>query len=43
MVYASPSGDGKVHGLLLVRPEVELPDDLRFNEYGNVMSGETDA
>ena len=27
----------------LERPEVELPEDLRFNEFGNVMSGETDA
>ena len=27
----------------LERPEVELPEDLRFNEYGNVMSGENDA
>jgi len=25
------------------RPEVELPEDLRFNEHGNVMSGENDA
>ena len=24
----------------LERPEVELPEDLRFNEYGDVMSGE---
>ena len=24
-------------------PEVELPEDLRFNEYGNVISGENDA
>ena len=27
----------------LERPEVELPEDLRFNEHGNVMSGEDDA
>ena len=27
----------------LERPEVELPEDLRFNEHGNVMSGENDA
>ena len=27
----------------LKRPEVELPEDLRFNEHGNVMSGENDA
>ena len=27
----------------LERPEVELPEDLRFNEHGNVMSGEIDA
>jgi flagellar biosynthetic protein FlhB len=27
----------------LERPEVELPEDLRFNEFGNVMSGENDA
>ena len=27
----------------LERPEVELPEDLRFNEYGNVMSGERNA
>ncbi len=27
----------------LERPEVELPEDLRFNEYGNVISGENDA
>ena len=27
----------------LERPEVELPDDLRFNEFGNLMSGENDA
>ena len=27
----------------LERPEVELPEDLRFNEYGNVMSGEKNA
>ena len=27
----------------LERPEVELPEDLRFNENGNVMSGENDA
>jgi flagellar biosynthetic protein FlhB len=25
------------------RPEVELPEDLRFNEHGNVMSGDNDA
>jgi len=24
-------------------PEVELPEDLRFNEHGNVMSGDNDA
>jgi flagellar biosynthetic protein FlhB len=24
-------------------PEVELPDDLKFNEHGNLMSGETNA
>ena len=24
-------------------PEVELPDDLQFNEHGNLMSGETNA
>ena len=27
----------------LERPEVELPEDLRFNEHGNVMSGDNDA
>ena len=27
----------------LERPEVELPEDMRFNEHGNVMSGDTDA
>ena len=27
----------------LERPEVQLPEDLRFNENGNVMSGENDA
>ena len=27
----------------LERPEVELPEDLRFNEYGDVMSGEKNA
>ena len=27
----------------LERPEVELPDDLQFNEHGNLMSGETNA
>ena len=27
----------------LERPEVELPEDLRFNEHGNVMSGDHDA
>ena len=27
----------------LDRPVVELPEDLRFNEHGNVMSGENDA
>ena len=27
----------------LERPEVELPEDLRFNENGNVMSGENNA
>ena len=27
----------------LERPEVELPEDLRFNEHGNVMSGEKNA
>ena len=27
----------------LEQPDVELPADLRFNEYGNLMSGETDA
>jgi flagellar biosynthetic protein FlhB len=27
----------------LERPEVELPDDLKFNEHGNLMSGETNA
>ena len=27
----------------LERPEVELPEDLRFNEHGNVISGEKDA
>ena len=27
----------------LERPEVELPEDLRFDEHGNVMSGENDA
>ena len=27
----------------LERPEVELPEDLRFNEDGNVMSGDNDA
>ena len=27
----------------LERPEVELPEDLQFNEHGNLMSGETNA
>ncbi len=27
----------------LERPEVELPEDLQFNEHGNLMSGEADA
>ena len=27
----------------LERPEVELPEDLKFNEHGNLMSGETNA
>jgi flagellar biosynthetic protein FlhB len=27
----------------LEQPDVELPADLRFNEHGNLMSGETDA
>ena len=27
----------------LERPEVELPEDLRFNEHGNVMPGDNDA
>ena len=27
----------------LERPEVELPEDLRFNEHGNLISGENDA
>ena len=27
----------------LERPEVELPEDLKFNEYGNLMSGESNA
>ena len=27
----------------LERPEVELPDDLQFNEHGSLMSGETNA
>ena len=27
----------------LERPEVELPEDLRFNEYGDVLSGEKNA
>ena len=27
----------------LDRPEVELPEDLKFNEHGNLMSGETNA
>ena len=27
----------------LERPEVQLPEDLRFNEYGDVMSGEKNA
>ena len=27
----------------LERPEVELPDDLQFNEHGNLMSGESNA
>ena len=25
------------------RPDIELPEDLRFNEFGNAMSGENDA
>ena len=27
----------------LERPEVELPEDLQFNEHGNLMSGDTNA
>jgi flagellar biosynthetic protein FlhB len=27
----------------LERPEVELPEDLKFNEHGNLMSGESNA
>ena len=36
-IYRVDKGDD------LERPEVELPEDLRFNEHGSVMSGENDA
>ena len=38
-----PISIGLIRARDLERPEVELPEDLRFNEHGNVMSGEIDA